>query len=145
MANGKRRKRPLGKILLENEYVSEKQLQEGLNILCNLPAESHMHLGEILISLNSITQEQLDHALSQQAKFDNAPIGRILVQEGILKDWELTRALRAHYEEENAKKRLGAIVIDMGFATQEQIEEAIDSYYEKKSAALKAEKEAESQ
>ena len=65
---------------LEGLQVSEKAVSGG---------EASSLLGDILIGLGDITEDQLDEALQKQKK----PLGEILVEEGMVKASEVEKAL----------------------------------------------------
>jgi predicted ATPase with chaperone activity len=69
-----------------------------------------MHIGDILVRKNLATREQIDAALERQ-KLSNAPLGKVLVNMGVLSDEELAQILNAPPE---APKTLAETGIAMG-------------------------------
>ena len=62
--------------------------------------------------------------LRRRGEEDRAPLGRILVEEGLLEMSELMRALRLSYA--RPYQRLGDIVVAEGLCSREDIERAVE-------------------
>ena len=69
-----------------------------------------MHIGDILVRKNLATREQIDAALERQ-KLSNAPLGKVLVNMGVLSEEALAQILNAPPE---APKTLAETGIVMG-------------------------------
>ena len=69
-----------------------------------------MHIGDILVRKNLATREQIDAALERQ-KLSNAPLGKVLVNMGVLSEEVLAEILNAPPE---APKSLAETGISMG-------------------------------
>lgn len=113
---------PLGKLLLEQQYIQEHHLKEALELQLNLPRESHMHLGEILVSLGHITELQLKDALQHQPLLEQPVIGRLLIEKGLLTEWQLSRALTIQFSNQHKHKKLGQILDELGYVMQSDID-----------------------
>jgi type IV pilus assembly protein PilB len=66
----------IGQILVEQELISRKQLDESLDV----QKEDRVLLGEILVRAQYITREQLDRALLIQKENRKKRLGQILVE-----------------------------------------------------------------
>jgi len=108
----------LGKVLVSEGYITEQKLHRALS-------EQRLRLGELLVRSGSITAQQLNHALDYQKKVSmklgeileamgyitaedinralkrmKRKLGEIMIEMGLLKDYELQRglALQEEYE-----------------------------------------------
>jgi len=120
---------PLGQILTRLGYITEAQLDQALTQQSQLSAE-YKPLGDILVLMGYLTEEQLQDALAQQPGFGREPMGQILIRQGVIEEWQLSHALCAQFEApESERRNLGAVLVTLGYATQEQIEAAILGHF----------------
>lgn len=83
---------------------------------------SRLSLGEILVSEGWITAEQLEHATLNQAEAkDYRPIGDICVE----KNWISRQELKTILKEHRVSLRIGDLLVHLGLVTEEQIEHAM--------------------
>ncbi len=79
--------KPLGEVCVELKFLSRTQLNRILN-----KYQKNIRIGDLLINLGLITQEQLQTALKQQ-KSEGGKIGDILVKMGFLTETSLINTL----------------------------------------------------
>ena len=89
---------PLGEILVEKGFISRPQLFAALEYQMRLPPSHHKPLGEVLLELEYVDKATLRKALGDQPGFQEDPIGRILVEENVITDWQLAHALKEQFE-----------------------------------------------
>ncbi|HBN09937.1 MAG TPA: hypothetical protein DD435_15270 [Cyanobacteria bacterium UBA8530] len=107
-----------GEILVSKGILSPEQLAEGLRI--QREDKPYLRLGEILLGLEFLTIQQLDHELG--ILHSDIRIGQILIHEGITSGLELEEALRI---QERSGKMLGEILITLGYCSQGQLDRAL--------------------
>ena len=89
--------------------------------------------GQIALKKGFITEDRIDKALRIQIKEDiskgeHRPIGRIMLNEGMITLQQVGYVLKTMnklYERET-DKGFGEIALEMGFITQEQLDNALD-------------------
>jgi type IV pilus assembly protein PilB len=79
--------KPLGQICVDLKLITKQDLQRFLS-----RHHKRIQIGELLINLGLINQDQLNHVLEQQ-KFSANRFGTLLVQSGIISEIQLTNAL----------------------------------------------------
>ncbi|MGE3727264.1 MAG: GspE/PulE family protein [Candidatus Sericytochromatia bacterium] len=79
--------KPLGLICVEMKLITKQDLQRFLS-----RHHKRIQIGELMINLGLINQEQLNHVLEQQ-RFSSNRFGTLLVQSGIISEQQLTQAL----------------------------------------------------
>ncbi|NVL90720.1 MAG: Flp pilus assembly complex ATPase component TadA [Desulfobacterales bacterium] len=79
--------KPLGEVCVELKFLSKTQLNQTLS-----KHKKRIRLGELLVNIGLITQEQLQEALEQQ-KSEHAKLGDILVKKGFLTEASLINTL----------------------------------------------------
>ncbi|KJR42298.1 type II secretory pathway, ATPase PulE/Tfp pilus assembly pathway, ATPase PilB [Candidatus Magnetoovum chiemensis] len=79
--------KPLGEICLDLQYISRIDLQRFLR-----ENKRHMFLGELLVNMNVINQQQLDEAFAVQQK-EKKRLGKILIEQNIISEGILVNAL----------------------------------------------------
>ncbi|MBC7474242.1 MAG: hypothetical protein H7263_08115 [Candidatus Sericytochromatia bacterium] len=95
--------------------------QDDLNKALKIKDEEPKKLlGEIIVERNFSTQEQVNEALDQQKK--EFRLGQLLVSSGLLKPKNLDEALIIQKE---TKEKIGVILVRMGFSTEIQISNAL--------------------
>lgn len=122
---------PLGEILVDKGYITLAQLFDALEYQMRLPPSHHKPLGEVLIDLDLVDKETLRKALSDQPGFQDDPIGRILVEEKVITDWQLAHALKEQFDRSPQHQKLGIILVQLGFATREAIEAGLKRHQQK--------------
>ena len=105
-------KAPLGKRLVDQGLINEEQLEKALAY----QKEHDVLLGEALQILGFLSQGQLAAFFNRD---QSAPLGEILIREGLLNRQKLNEALA--YQRVHGG-RLGAICVEMGFLTSEQLD-----------------------
>jgi tRNA A-37 threonylcarbamoyl transferase component Bud32 len=132
----------LGNILLKNKSITPTQLRQALVKQEENATTGHQGatLGELLLSLNFITTDDLQRALRVQRanlrKNDFVKdekkarlLGKEAVDMGLLTYEQLEECINkqtAINEQQDVKLRLGEILVQEGFATEEQILELIE-------------------
>lgn len=122
-------KKPLGQILREKGYISEAELQEALEFQKMGGSDHYRPLGDILVLMGAITEAQLQEALTAQPEFKQEPIGQILVRYGLIAEWQLAHALCVQFEPGRPHQNLGALLVELGYTTQDAIEETMLKYF----------------
>lgn len=117
----------LDKILLEKGLITPEQLTVAIQYQCRLPSSQSMSLAEVLVSMEFVTQMQIDEALGKELPPEDVLI-QMLVKEGMIEEQQLANALKAR-QGENAHKRTGTMLLEMGYTTREMIESALTQYY----------------
>ena len=79
--------KPLGQVCLDLRLITRQDLQRFLGRY-----HKHIQIGELLVNMGLITQEQLDHVLDMQFR-SNDRLGVLLVRAGIITESQLTDAL----------------------------------------------------
>jgi len=124
----------LGEILLDNNYITQDQLDLGME----QQKISKKRLGEILKELGFVTEEKLARALSTQLgkpSLESAPpelpalvkiknIGEILLDSKLITGEQLAKGLE---EQKKSNKRLGEILTELGYVTEEKLARALSS------------------
>lgn len=113
---------PLGRILIAKGVLSQEDLEHALEYQRRLPKVMHKPLGEILIDLGYITTEELASALAEQPTKPQNRIGEQLVQAGVINQGQLAHALSLQFSPEHAHKKLGQLLVELGYTTREAIE-----------------------
>lgn len=122
---------PLGQILVEKNFISPEQLEFALEYQNHLPRR-YIPLGDIMILKGLISEEQLQEALSSQPAFSHEPIGQILIKEKVIQEWQLAHALCLQYEPRTKPKNIGTVLVELGYASHEAIEAALNHYHQQK-------------
>jgi type IV pilus assembly protein PilB len=79
--------KPLGLICVEMKLITKQDLQRFLS-----RHHKRIQIGELMINMGLINQDQLTHVLEQQ-RFSSNRFGTLLVQSGIISEQQLTHAL----------------------------------------------------
>lgn len=117
----------LDKTLLEKGLITPEQLTVAIQYQCRLPSGQSMSLSEVLVAMEYVTQAQIDEALGKEPPPEDVLI-QMLVKEGMIEEQQLANALKAR-QGENANKRTGTMLLEMGYTTREVIESALTQYY----------------
>lgn len=110
--------RKLGQYLRRTSKLDQATLEKALQIQVDLP---FLRLGEILLGLRAITFRDLTEALYSQ--FSEALFGHVLIRRRITTHERVQEALER--QAQDPTRRLGEILIELGYATTTQIEEAL--------------------
>ena len=66
--------------------------------------------------------------LTKQEPFKHKPLGEILIKKGIITEWQLSHALRVqHGLTKEQYKKLGYILVELEYATEQDIKYALDA------------------
>ena len=129
---------PLGRKLIAGGFLTESELQDALDYQERLPHVMHKPLGEILVQMGYISEVLLEELLEKEepAPVADTPaqpprIGDLLIQAGIIQEWQLAHALRLQFTPAHASQRLGEILVNMGYTTREKIERVLQGHYAK--------------
>lgn len=127
----------LGELLVELGALTQEELKIVLNFQEELsnPAEAikfagglRKKFGELLLEAGKITESQLDEALTYQ-KITGKRIGEILVERGLINKEELNAILlfqKAQEEKDIPKKyKLGQLLVSLNIITENQLEHAL--------------------
>jgi hypothetical protein len=125
-------KKPLGQILVEKAYISEEQLQLALTAQKNASDKEYRPLGDILVLMGVLSESQLQEALNEQPEFKHEPIGQILVKYGLITEWQLAHALCIQFEPGRPHVNLGALMVELGYTTQDAIEETMLKHFKQR-------------
>lgn len=113
----------LGEILTDEGMVTRDQVEKASRRQRELRDE---RLGDILVKRKVLTHGQLQQGLSLQDQSEQR-IGEILVGQGFISDLELEEALEVQHQQRNRK--LGEIMVEMGYATHKMIGIALALQY----------------
>lgn len=120
---------PLGRQLIAKGLISEHELRDALEYQQRLPRVMHRPIGEILVMLGYIDEEQLKEALSAQPPQGRSRIGELLIAEGLIEEWQLAHALSLQFSPEHAHKKLGTLLVELGYAKRDEIEGTLARHY----------------
>lgn len=126
---------PLGRILIAKGCLTQDELKDAIDYQSRLPRLAHRPIGEILVEMGYINRAQLEEALASQPRTEGSPIGQVLIKAGVIEEWQLSHALSLQYTPEHAHKRLGSLLTELGYASREAIEQALEHHYPHKQAA----------
>lgn len=120
---------PLGQRLVRKGLINQEELEHALDYQQRLPRILHKPLGEILIMLGYLNQEQLDQVLQEKPPQTQISLGDILVKSGVISDWQLSHAMALKEQPAHAAKKLGTILVELGYAHRSDLENALKEYY----------------
>lgn len=118
-------KRLLGKILVDQKKITQKQLVESLKYQYE---KREKKIGTILQENSIITQSQLEESLKKQ-KEKNKMLGEILLEAGYITQDQLDKALKI--QQENKKKKLGQVLVELKYITPNDICIALATQFQK--------------
>lgn len=125
-------RKPLGQIMLKQGYITREQLIQTLEYQLKLSSQDHLPLGQILLQKHMLTETQLTEALALQTPFKTKPVGEILMDMGIIQNWQMSRALCYQYkmiESRQEAPQIGDILVKMEFTTHDDIELALSQFF----------------
>ncbi|MEW6587453.1 MAG: ATPase, T2SS/T4P/T4SS family, partial [Nitrospirota bacterium] len=108
------RKVLIGELLVEEGYISEKQLQEAL--AAQMKQRTYVPLGEMCVRLRFISRAELKDILKKHKK--RVFLGELLVNMGLISQEEIEQALEIQRIE---GKKLGKILVEHGFITESNL------------------------
>lgn len=120
---------PLGQRLIRKGYISPEELQHALDYQQRLPRILHKPIGEILILLGYLDQLQLDTVLNEKPPVKQLSLGEVLVRTGIIQQWQLSHAMSLKDQPEHASKKLGNLLVELGYARRPEMEAALKDFY----------------
>jgi hypothetical protein len=127
-------KKKLGEILLDQKFITEEQLAQGIE----RQKISKKMLGEVLTELGFVTQETLGQALAAQlgkllpeAPSGGVPpiiktkkLGEILLNYNLIRKEQLAKGIE---EQKRTNRRMGEVLTEMGFVTEEKLARALSA------------------
>ncbi|HEY4393598.1 MAG TPA: hypothetical protein VGP64_06030 [Polyangia bacterium] len=117
-----------GAFLVAEGYVTEAQLSLALEYQRRL---RQARLGDILVAQGAIPREMLERAALDQmdvAGGHRLRLGEFLVGEGLLREADVARALAQ--QERDRGKRLGELLLELGFLTTQALAQAVRAQIE---------------
>lgn len=120
---------PLGRQLIARGFLNEDELRDAIEYQQRLPKVMHRPIGEILVMLGYITEAQLKETLASQPTQGRSRIGELLIKAGLIEDWQLAHALSLQFSPEHAHKKLGQLLIELGYAQRDEIEGVLARHY----------------
>lgn len=120
---------PLGRQLIAKGYISEDELRDAIEYQQRLPRVMHRPIGEILVMLGYINEPQLKEVLAAQPSQSGSRVGEILIKEGLIEDWQLAHALSQQFSPQHAHKKLGLLLVELGYARRDEIEGVLSRHY----------------
>jgi len=120
----------IGDLLVQKGLISEDQLAHAVGE----QKKSGIHLSKILTRLGFISEEQMTLVLGEQLQAsEHKRIGELLVEKGYITIEQRDRALE---EQKNTGLRLGKMLMQLGFMTEERLIEILSAQLEIPSMAL---------
>ncbi|MDH5763578.1 MAG: hypothetical protein OEZ51_11390 [Nitrospinota bacterium] len=83
---------PLGRLALQNELISNKQLFRILSRQ-RRPEEKNKSFGKLAVEMEYLTQDQVETLLKRQTH-TNRLLGEILVSQGLVSQMDMIKALK---------------------------------------------------
>jgi len=120
---------PLGQKLIRKGYISPAELKDAIDYQQRLPRMLHKPVGEILVDLGYLTPEMLQEVIDEQSPRRQLSLGEILVKAGLIQQWQLSHAMSLVDLPEHAGKKLGHLIVELGYARRPEIEAALKDYY----------------
>lgn len=120
---------PLGQVLIRKGYINQDELQDAMDYQQRLPRILHKPIGEILVLLGYIDEDMLDEVMSEHESPQQMSVGDILVKMNVIQQWQLSHAMSLRDQPENAGKKLGSLLMELGYARRPELEAALKEYY----------------
>jgi adenylate cyclase len=108
----------VGTLLLKFTELTEEQLRIALEIKAARP---YFRIGEILLSKQWITLDELGSALDVQ--YHSLLLGQLLLKRGVVTGDQLARALDA---QATTGDRLGEVLVNLGLCTHDAIVDTLE-------------------
>jgi len=118
--------RNLGEILVENNIISQAQLDLALR---RQQTQKGKYLGQVLIEMGLVSQEKLNKILDTHSK--RKRIGEILLDLQIITPQQLDEALEKQNElvQQGIRKPLGMVVLELGFTNYDSYLKALSRHF----------------
>lgn len=113
-------------ILVSKGYLSQNQVTKALEYQCRLPPGQYMSFTQVLLDFEYINEAELAKALGHGVEEILDPIGQVLVEQGLVSYEQLTQALKIL--ESFPRGQVISVLVDLGFATREAVEQAISQH-----------------
>lgn len=114
----------VGELLLRQGLIDEDQLEHAINE----QKRTGLRLGKILVRLGMVSEEQLTGTLGQQVQSrERKKIGELLVERGHISEEQRDRALE---EQKKTGLRLGRILMQLGYMTEDRLIEILSTQLE---------------
>ena len=110
----------LGKLLVDEQIVTEQGLSEGLEIQEQMRSQK---LGDYLKQQKIVTQEHIEKALQSQKGKPQLRLGEALIQENLITEQQLNDALAN--QSQNRKVPLGDILVTMNVVTADVVKRVL--------------------
>lgn len=113
-----------GLILVKEAKLTKDQLKKALLKQGEIRRFGrHQRLGEVIVKLGFLTQEELDAVAEMQATLlnhgaDHTPLGLLLIESGLVQPSQVYDAL---VERQFREHRLGELLIEKGLVTEAQL------------------------
>ncbi|MDR2580287.1 MAG: Flp pilus assembly complex ATPase component TadA [Fibromonadaceae bacterium] len=120
----------IGQLLIEKGLINEDQLARAISE----QKRSGLHLGKILVRLGFVSEEQMTAILSEQLQTSqHKRIGELLVEKNYITVEQRERALE---EQKKTGLRLGKMLMQLGFMTEERLIEILSAQLEIQNVSL---------
>ncbi len=128
--------RSLARTLVDKGLLSQSQITSVLEYQCRLPPGQYMSFTDIVVAFEYLTEADLVELLGDHYYTMKDPISLILVEQGIVSEEQLTQALTVL--DTFSREHVAEVLIDLGFATAQTIEQAISKHQLAQSQRLQA-------
>lgn len=122
---------PLGQKLIRKGLITPEELEDALDYQQRLPRILHKPIGEILMTLGYVDEGTLQAVLNAEHKPRERSLGDVLVQAGLLEKWQLSHAMSLLNTPDYQGKKLGHVVVELGYARRPDIEQALKNFYQR--------------
>lgn len=131
--NSKPFDKPLGQILVENNIISQKQLDSALK---EQQSRKNTYLGNLLLEMG-VSQSKINNVLDQFNK--RKPLGQVLIDLKLLTSQQLEEVLakQKKLKGEMKPKPLGVLLVEMKYTTYDAYMEALSKHFNMPIAKLK--------
>lgn len=108
----------IGELLVQEGYITERQLQEAIarQMQENKECSSYLPLGEVCVRLKFISRLELGQMIRKHKK--RIHLGDLLINMGLLTCEQVDEALE---EQKIVGQKFGQILIDLGYITESQL------------------------
>lgn len=120
---------PIGQRLIRRGFINAEELEHALDYQQRLPRILHKPIGEILIMLGYLNQKELDEVLNETPPQAQLSLGDVLVRSGVIQQWQLSHAMSLIEQPQHKGKKLGVLLIELGYAKRPELEAALKEYY----------------
>ena len=106
---------PLGELLLATGDIKAEQLHDGVQ---RQAADRKMPIGQILLQLQKVTSQDIDHAQKLQQR-QKLRIGEVLLELGLISQEDIEKALKEQHKRRG--KRLGEVLVELGIIEEQAL------------------------